>query len=330
MDRKPTRKVNVVLFGHKRKEKVYKDGTIKFDFEDLFANFYRALPLNKNLQFDTNKHVEGQLHRKLNLIRVENNYNFYQHEKHKSFSFNYLQKASSFLHLRQSINKKQLSMLNNDDNNNNNNNNSNNNSNRSSFNHNNNNNNKRKSFHIMSSLHMQSGDEYKRSKMLTSASSNLVTLRMSGSNNNGNKGCLLKNRVIKDKINKQKEEMRKYCYISKYNDNIMEYKKDICDSSGSNGVSNSCMDERDFKFYVPKKRGMVFCYGDRFHKYVKDSEYRENSKSEDLSLSNYVNRSLNKENEECKKRMIMLQERHNSSFSHSHRVIRRYKLSSMC
>lgn len=316
MDRKPTRKVNVVLFGHKRKEKVYKDGTIKFDFEDLFKNFYRALPLNKKLQFDTNKHVEGQLHRKLNLIRVENNYNFYQHEKHKSFSFNYLQKASSFLHLRQSINKKQLPMLNNDYNNN---------SNRSSV---NNNNNKRKSFLIMSSLHMQSGDEYKRSKMLTSASSNLVTLRMSGNNNNNNsnKGCLLKNRVIKDKISKQKEEMKKYCCISGYNDNVMEYKKDICDSS----VSNSCMDERDFKFYVPKKRGMVFCYGDRFHKYVKDSEYRENSKSEDLSLSNYVNRSLNKEDEECRKRRMMLQERHNSSFSHSHRVIRRYKLSSMC
>jgi hypothetical protein len=180
---------------------------------------------------------------------------------------------------------------------------------------------------------MQSGDEYKRSKMLTSASSNLVTLRMSGSNNNnGNKCCLLKNRVIKDKISKQKEEMRKYCYINKYNDNIMEYKKDICDSSGNGvgSVSNSCMDERDFKFYVPKKRGMVFCYGDRFHKYVKDSEYRENSKSEDVSLSTYVNRSLNKEDEECRKRRMMLQERHNSSFSHSHRVIRRYKLNSMC
>ena len=185
MDRKPTRKVNVVLFGHKRKEKVYKDGTIKFDFEDLFANFYRALPLNKNLQFDTNKHVEGQLHRKLNLIRVENNYNFYQHEKHKSFSFNYLQKASSFLHLRQSINKKQLPMLNNDDNNNN----------------NNNVNNKRKSFHTSQ---VQSGDEYKRSKMLTSASSNLVTLRMSANN----KCCLLQNRLLKDKIRKQNEELK--------------------------------------------------------------------------------------------------------------------------
>ena len=154
--------------------------------------------------------------------------------------------------------------------------------------------------------------------MLTSASSNLNTLRLS----TNNKCCLLKNRLLKDKIRKEREELQKY---SLFNERVVEYKKDICDSNGNMNDIN----ERDFKFYVPKKRGMLFCYGDRFHKYIKDSEYRENSKSEDMSLSNFVNKSLNKEHEEYKKRMLMLKEKHNSSFSHSHRVIRRYKLSSI-
>ena len=65
MERKPTRKVNVVLFGNKRKEKVCKDGTIIFDFKDLFANFCRSLSLSKNLQFDAKRKVEGKLYRKL-------------------------------------------------------------------------------------------------------------------------------------------------------------------------------------------------------------------------------------------------------------------------